>query len=72
MKTPSYLPRCPNHDEPLEGCGFPLPKKGVGTCPVSGVPFEFEVDVDEASTEMTKDKFGNLEKKVGWKLNGSD
>ncbi len=68
--TPSFTPRCPNHNEPLEGCGFPLPKKGVGICPVSKCPFEFEVDTDETKTK--KDKFGNIIKTVGWNVNGHE
>lgn len=67
---PTYKPKCPNHGEPLEGCGFPLPKKGVGTCPVSGCPFEFEIEVDD--NQMVKDKNGNMVKAVGWKVSGND
>lgn len=71
--TPSHRPKCPNHGVPLEGCGFPLPKKGTGTCPISGCPFDFEVDVQEGETEMIKDKFGNLKPKpADWKVSGND
>lgn len=70
MKTPSFKPCCPNHGCELEGCGFPLPKKGVGICPVSKCPFDFEVEVDEA--KMVKDKNGNMIKAVGWSVNGSE
>ena len=70
MKTPTYSPKCPNHFEPLEGCGFPLPSKGTGMCPVSGASFDFEAEVDEAKVAL--DKFGNKTKAVGWKLSGSD
>jgi hypothetical protein len=67
---PSSKPQCPNHAVALEGCGFPLPKKGVGMCPVSGAEFEFEVDVNE--TEVVQDKFGNLIKKPKWNLTGEE
>lgn len=70
MQVPSFKPKCPNHGEPLEGCGFPLPKKGTGICPVSGCPFDFEIEVDEE--KMVKDKEGNLIPAVGWKVSGSD
>lgn len=70
MKTPSFTPKCPNHGEPLEGCGFPLPTKGTGICPVSKVPFDFEVEIDEDT--VVKDKFGNATKVVSWKIDGSD
>lgn len=72
MNTPSFKPKCPNHGEILEGCGFPLPKKGTGICPVSGAPFDFEVEVDEAPDKMVKDKDGKLVKVVGWKVKGND
>lgn len=70
MSTPSFLPKCPNHGCALEGCGFPLPRKGTGTCPVSKAPFDFEVETDAAIT--LKDKFGVITKRVGWKVDGSD
>jgi hypothetical protein len=63
-------PRCPNHNEPLEGCGFPLPAKGVGKCPISGADFEFEAEVDEAKTLV--DKFGNVKKETGFRVSGDD
>ena len=72
MNVPSFKPKCPNHGEPLEGCGFPLPKKGTGICPVSGCPFDFEVEIDENPTEMKKDKDGNMVKAIGWKVSGND
>ena len=72
MQTPSYKPKCPNHGVALEGCGFPLPKKGVGTCPISKCPFEFEVEVDENPLNMKKDKDGNMVKAVGWKVSGNE
>jgi hypothetical protein len=67
---PSYKPKCPNHGCPLDGIGFPMPAKGVGICPVSGCPFEYEAEVDEE--KMGVDKFGNKVKMVGWKLTGND
>ena len=70
MSTPSFKPRCPNHGEPLEGCGFPLPKKGTGICPVSDCPFDFEVETDEETT--VKDKFGNPRKSIDWKVSGDE
>lgn len=70
LRTPSFAPRCPNHNEILEGCGFPLPAKGVGTCPVSGAPFAFEIEVDD--TKMVKNKDGTMSKAVGWALNGNE
>ena len=70
MTTPTYKPKCPNHGEPLEGCGFPMPSKGTGKCPVSGADFDFEVEVDEEV--MVKDKFGNTQKQVNWKLTGDE
>lgn len=69
-ETPSFRPECPNHHEPLEDCGFPLPKKGTGICPVSGCPFDFEVELDDEET--TKDKFGNVTKKKGWNVTGDE
>ncbi len=66
--TPSWKPCCPNHGEPLEGCGFPLPSKGTGKCPVSGYDFNFEADT--SSTKMTVDKFGKPMKVTGWKIEG--
>ena len=53
---PSNGPRCPNHDEPLEGCGFPLPRKGTGICPVSKYPFAFEVESDSKKAQELLDK----------------
>lgn len=72
VKVPGFKPKCPNHGCPLDGIPWPLPKKGEGMCPVSGAHFAFEAQVDEASTEMEKDKNGNMIKKVGWKLSGND
>lgn len=71
--TPSHRPKCPNHGCPLDGCGFPLPKKGEGICPVSGAHFAFEVDIAEGEEEMVKDKEGNLKPRpADWKVSGND
>lgn len=70
MSNPTFKPKCPNHGEPLEGCGFPLPRKGTGTCPVSGAPFDFEVELDEKT--LVLDKTGKLTPTVGWKVSGND
>lgn len=70
MTTPSFTPKCPNHGAALEGCGFPLPAKGTGRCPVSGAEFEFEAVVDEEKTVLDKD--GNVSKEVGWRINGQE
>lgn len=74
ITSPRTKPTCPNHGCPLEGCGFPLPKIGIGKCPVSGADFSFEVDVEEAKTDgkVTKDKNGNLVKEAKWKIIGKD
>lgn len=68
--TPSFTPICPNHFAPLEGCGFPLPSKGTGVCPVSGASFDFEVEVDEEKEVV--DVHGNISKKVNWKVQGNE
>lgn len=70
VNTPTFSPKCPNHGCPLDGCGFPLPAKGHGICPVSGARFDFEVEVDEVKT--VKDKDGNLKKGSKWKLTGNE
>lgn len=70
--TPSHRPKCPNHGCPLEGCGFPLPRRGVGTCPVSGASFDFEVESDDTEDGNKKDKFGNVSKTGKWKVTGND
>lgn len=67
---PSTKPQCPNHFEPLEGIGFPIPAKGVGKCPVSGVDFEFEASTDPV--QVVKDKAGNITKKPTWEVTGNE
>lgn len=71
---PSWTPKCPNHHCALEGVGFPLPKKGTGRCPVSGVPFSFEVDQSEdvMAGGVKKDKNGNIIKGAQWKVTGDE
>lgn len=71
--VPSHRPKCPNHGCPLTDIPFPMPAKGIGICPVSGCPFEFEVDVQEGEQQMVKNKDGKLVPKPGdWKLKGND
>lgn len=70
MNKPSWRPCCPNHGEPLEDTGFPLPEKGTGKCPVSGVDFEFTAETDEET--IVNDKFGGTTKKVDWKVTGDE
>lgn len=74
VKTPTFVPKCPNHGCALEGCGFPLPKKGEGRCPQSGVRFSFEVEVDDDKMVggMQKDKNGNIIKGSSWKVLGEE
>lgn len=72
MEVPSYGPKCPNHGCPLEGYGFPMPKKGVGTCQVSGVPFSFVLETEDNIQKETVDKFGNKTKVGKWKVEGKD
>jgi hypothetical protein len=67
---PSFTPKCPNHNVALEGCGFPLPSKGVGKCPISGADFEFEAEVQ--ADKMVVDKDGNMSKSTGWKVEGDE
>ena len=70
MNKPTTIPCCPNHGEPLEGIPFPMPSKGIGICPVSGCPFDYEVEVDEEIT--LTDKFGNVTKAVKWNVSGDE
>ncbi len=67
---PSWKPVCPNHNEPLEGVGFPIPAQGVGKCPISGCDFEFAAEVDQ--DKITLDKFGKPQKTVGWRVEGEE
>lgn len=74
MEQKSFIkisgPRCPMCHSLLEGCGFPLPKKGVGRCPAGMIDFEFELDLSETEEEKKKDKFGNIIKEKSWKITG--
>lgn len=72
IKKPAYGPKCPNHHEFLEGIGFPIPSKGTGICPVSGCPFDFEIDVEEEHAKEVKDKFGVISEVSEWKLSGEE
>ncbi len=67
-----FGPVCPNHGEPLEGIGFPMPKKGTGICPVSGCPFDYVIELDDDVTKMVKDKEGNLTKATKIKVTGEE
>ena len=70
MNTPTYRPLCPNHGCPLEDIPFPMPAKGEGVCPISGAHFDFVAEVDEE--KISKDKFGNTQKSLGWKVTGEE
>ena len=72
IKPPSGGPKCPNHGAPLEGMGFPMPKKGTGICPISGAPFEYEIETDEQKMKVEKDINGNIIKRAPWKLKGDE
>lgn len=63
---------CPNHKEPLEGLPFPITKKGIGKCPVSGVDFEYEANLDEDKNSTAVDKFGNKLKSQTYTVTGDD
>lgn len=65
-------PRCPNHDVELTQCGFPLPAKGQGVCPVSGATFAFEVDVGAVGDELKLDSSGKVVVEKKYKIEGSD
>lgn len=47
-----------------------MPSKGTGKCPVSGVDFDYEVELDEA--QMVKDKDGNTTKAIKWNVQGDE
>lgn len=70
--TPLSAPKCPNHGEVLEGCGFPLPAKGEGRCPISKCMFQFQVDGSEENAIVGVDKDGNPMKSPSWKLIGDE
>lgn len=62
--------KCPNHNEWLMGIESPVPKKGVGKCPVSGVDFEFEADPNEV--EYARTASGDIIKQPKMKVTGND
>lgn len=72
LKIPSHVPTCPNHGAPLEGIPFPMQPKGTGMCPVSGCPFDYEVDLGTEANQQVQDKFGNMTTVPKWKLTGDD
>ncbi len=63
---------CPNHGCPLEGLGFPIPKKGVGMCPISGASFEYEAEGDEQKMQIGKDKNGRMIKIAPYIITGTE
>ena len=73
---PRGRPCCPNHGEPLDGIGFPMPSKGTGICPVSKCPFDYEIQVDntEAGQVVERSSDGTLKKVPGstWKVSGDE
>lgn len=70
--TTNSKPRCPNHDVELTQCGFPIPKRGQGVCPVSGASFDFEIDVAESTTALKLNAKGEIIKTTQWKITGND
>lgn len=70
IHTPSTLPKCPNHGETLEGFPFPMTSKGTAKCPVSGVDFDYEAEVDQIKNVVDKD--GNVTKGSKWHLEGHE
>lgn len=72
LTTSSHEVKCPNHGCPLDGIGFPMPRKGIGMCPVSGAEFAFEVETDELKMKDGVDKFGNKTRIADWKVEGND
>lgn len=67
-----YGPKCPNHGCPLTGLPFPMKSTGSGRCAISGVVFEYEIDLDESKAEMKKDAQGNITKVQPYKVTGND
>lgn len=57
-------PKCPNHGCEMQYTGTPR----IYQCPVSDA--FFECDVDEQSTEIKYDKFGN--EIVEWTIKGNE
>ena len=71
-KNKKGVPICPNHGEPLEGIGHPIPPSGTGICPVSKCPFDYSINVEQGSEEYVKDHSGNLTAVPTFKVIGDD
>lgn len=69
FNIPTFVPKCPMCGADLEGLPFPMVPKGVGRCPAGNVMVEFEIDIDEEN--VVKDKDGNINPSIGWKVTGS-
>lgn len=67
-------PKCPNHGCPLKDLGFPPKRVGTGVCPVSGVSFDYEQEIDEQKQdqEIALDKDGNKIKVHTYIIEGND
>lgn len=72
--APNTKPQCPNHHVDLVDLGFPIPRKGKGTCPVSNQKFDFEVDTEvlESEQEVKIDKNGKPYFATKWIIEGDD
>lgn len=69
-----YGPQCPTHHVALTELGFPPKAKGTGVCPVSGVKFDYEMEIDEKGNEKTYklDKNGNKVVEQTYVIEGED
>ena len=66
-------PKCPNHNEILEGVPSPLPRNGSGICPISGAMFEFQANTDEETGKAKyKIKNGSLVQEPEFIIKGND
>lgn len=63
-------PKCPNHGEFLEGIPSPIPAKGEGICPISGVHFEFEAKPE--TEKQIKDHDGNITNTYEYDVTGDE
>lgn len=72
VRSKKGVPICPNHSEPLEGIGHPIPPEGVGICPVSKVPFEYKINTEQGSTEFVKDHTGAIKEVPTFKVIGEE
>lgn len=63
-------PKCPNHAELLIDLPSPLTPKGVGTCPVSGCPFDYVMEID--GTKVERDINGDLVKSTKFSVSGEE